>query len=142
MASLSVSVKEVLDSARFSGYQAWICSLCFTLTFFDGFDLSLVGVSLPKIAEFLHSKPTAMGMVMSAGNVGALIGALVLGLLADRWGRKNMLVVSAFMFGVFYLVNFLYSIFGAVGRIPLPCRPWFRRSRSECARIRFGICAK
>jgi MFS transporter, AAHS family, 4-hydroxybenzoate transporter len=111
MASKSVSVKEVLDSGRFSGYQVWICSLCFSLTFFDGFDLSLVGVSLPKIAEFLHSKPTAMGVVMSAGNVGALIGALVLGLLADRWGRKNMLVVSAFMFGVFTLsISFIQSL--------------------------------
>jgi AAHS family 4-hydroxybenzoate transporter-like MFS transporter len=111
MASKSVSVKEVLDSGRFSGYQIWVCFLCFCLTFFDGFDLSLVGVSLPKIADFLHSKPTALGMVMSAGNVGALIGALVLGLLADRFGRKKMLLVSAFMFGIFTLsISFIQSV--------------------------------
>jgi AAHS family 4-hydroxybenzoate transporter-like MFS transporter len=111
MASKSVSVKEVLDSGRFSGYQIWICFMCFCLTFFDGFDLSLVGVSLPKIADFLHSKPTALGMVMSAGNVGALIGALVLGLLADRFGRKRMLVVSAFTFGIFtFAISFIHSV--------------------------------
>jgi AAHS family 4-hydroxybenzoate transporter-like MFS transporter len=111
MASKSVSVKEILDSGRFSGYQIWVCFLCFCLTFFDGFDLSLVGVSLPKIAEFLHSKPTALGVVMSAGNVGALIGALVLGLLADRFGRKKMLLVSAFMFGIFtFAISFIQSV--------------------------------
>ena len=85
--------------------------MCFCLTFFDGFDLSLVGVALPKIAEFLHSKPTALGVAMSAGNVGALIGALVLGLLADRFGRKKMLLVSAFMFGIFTLsISFIQSV--------------------------------
>ena len=111
MAGKAVSVKEVLDSGKFTGYQIWICFLCFCLTFFDGFDLSLVGVSLPKIAEFLNSKPTALGVVMSAGNVGALIGALVLGLLADRFGRKKMLLVSAFTFGIFtFAISFIQSV--------------------------------
>jgi MFS transporter, AAHS family, 4-hydroxybenzoate transporter len=111
MANRSISVREVLDSGRFSGYQVRICFLCFCLTFFDGFDLSLVGVSLPKLAEFLNSKPTALGVVMSAGNVGALIGALLLGLLADRFGRKNMLLVSAFMFGSFtFAIAFIQSL--------------------------------
>ena len=89
MSNNSVSVKDVLDSGRFTLYQAWICALCFLLAFFDGFDLSLVGVSLPKIAEFLKSTPAALGMAMSAGNVGALIGALVLGMLADRLAENR-----------------------------------------------------
>ncbi len=103
MPSRPVDVREVLDSGRFSAYQIWICFLCFCLTFFDGFDLSLVGVALPKIADFLQSTPTALGGVMSAGNVGALVGALLLGMLADRFGRKNMLLVSAFTFALFTL---------------------------------------
>jgi MFS transporter, AAHS family, 4-hydroxybenzoate transporter len=99
----STPINTVLDTGRISGYQVRIFGLCLCMTFFDGFDLSLVGVSLPKIAESLHSKPAALGGVLSAGNVGALIGALVLGLLADRFGRKRMLVVSALLFGVFTL---------------------------------------
>jgi len=107
----SVSVKDVLDSGRFTLYQTWICALCFLLAFFDGFDLSLVGVSLPKIAEFLNSTPAALGVAMSVGNVGALIGALVLGMLADRFGRKQMLLVSAFTFGIFTLaISFIQSV--------------------------------
>ena len=111
MSNSLVSVKDVLDSGRFTLYQTWVCTLCFLLAFFDGFDLSLVGVSLPKIAEFLESTPAALGMAMSAGNVGALIGALVLGMLADRFGRKQMLLVSAFTFGVFTLaIAFIQSV--------------------------------
>lgn len=111
MSGNSVSVKDVLDSGRFTLYQAWICALCFLLAFFDGFDLSLVGVSLPKIAEFLNSTPAALGVAMSVGNVGALIGALVLGMLADRFGRKKMLLISAFTFGIFTLaIAFVQSV--------------------------------
>jgi AAHS family 4-hydroxybenzoate transporter-like MFS transporter len=111
MTSNSVSIKDVLDSGRFTLYQIWICTLCFLLAFFDGFDLSLVGVSLPKIAEYLDSTPAALGVAMSVGNVGALIGALVLGMLADRFGRKQMLLVSAFTFGIFTLaIAFINSV--------------------------------
>ena len=94
----SVRIGDVLDSGRFTLYQIWICALCFLLAFFDGFDLSLVGISQPEISKFLNSTPAALGGAMSAGNVGALIGALVLGMLADRFGRKQMLLVSAFTF--------------------------------------------
>ena len=111
MAAPSITVGDLLDTGRISGYQIRIFCLCFSLTFFDGFDLSLVGISLPKIAEFLHSKPAALGGVLSAGNVGALIGALVLGLLSDRFGRKRMLVISAFLFGIFTLaIAFIHSL--------------------------------
>ncbi len=107
----SVSVKDVLDSGRFTPYQLWICTLCFLLAFFDGFDLSLLGVSIPKIAESLNTTRAALGMAMSIGNVGALIGALVLGMLADRFGRKRMLLVSAFTFGIFTLaISFITSV--------------------------------
>ena len=111
MPSNTVSIKNVLDSGRFTFYQIWICTLCFFLAFFDGFDLSLVGISQPEISKFLDSTPAALGGAMSAGNIGALIGALVLGMLADRFGRKRMLLVSAFTFGIFTLsITFIQSV--------------------------------
>ncbi|MGD9162378.1 MAG: MFS transporter [Desulfobacteraceae bacterium] len=110
MTSNSVTVKNVLDSGRFTLYQIWIWTICFFLAFFDGFDLSLLSVSLPKIAESLNTTPAALGPAMSLGNVGALVGAFVLGMLADRFGRKRMLLVSAFTFGIFTLaIAFIQS---------------------------------
>ena len=101
MAERTVSVSEVFDSSRFTAYQYMVCGLCFLVVLLDGFDLTVAGVALPKIADFLHSKPSALGLALSAGQFGPVIGAFLLGTLADRWGRKWMLLVSALIFGVF-----------------------------------------
>jgi AAHS family 4-hydroxybenzoate transporter-like MFS transporter len=105
MAGKRVSIAEIFDAGPFSPYQIWVCFLCFCVTFLDGFDLTVIGVALPKIADFLHSKPGALGLALSAGQVGPLIGAIGLGMLADRWGRKQMLFISAIIFGVFTMLT-------------------------------------
>jgi AAHS family 4-hydroxybenzoate transporter-like MFS transporter len=117
MASKAVSVTEVFDASPVaSSYQIWICFLCFLVTFLDGFDLTVIGVAIPKIGEFLHSKPGALGLAMSAGLVGAGLGSVVLGMLADHFGRKRMLVVSALIFGVF---TFLTIFITGAGELAL-----------------------
>ena len=104
MASRTVSVDEVLDSVPFTLYQVLVGILCFCCMLFDGFDMSVIGLAAPKIAEYLHIKPPQLGLAMSAGQVGPLIGAALLGMLADRVGRRRMLISCAFAFGFFTLL--------------------------------------
>ena len=101
MANKTTSVSEVFDASRFTAYQYLVCSLCFLVVLFDGFDLTVAGVALPKIADFLHAKPSALGLALSAGQFGPVIGAIIFGTLADRFGRKWMLLISGFVFAVF-----------------------------------------
>ena len=72
MASKAVSVRDVFDASPVvSSYQIWVCFLCFLVTFLEGFDYTVIGVAMPKIADFLHSKPGAFGLAMSSGLAGA-----------------------------------------------------------------------
>jgi MFS transporter, AAHS family, 4-hydroxybenzoate transporter len=116
MASRSVSVSEVLDSSPFTSYQVLVAMLCFCCTLLDGFDLTVIGVAVPKIAEYLRVKPPALGLAMSAGQFGPLIGAALLGMLADRIGRKRMLVACALAFGLFTV---LCAFITSVGQLAL-----------------------
>lgn len=101
----AVSIGRVFDESNFSFYQCQVCVICFLVTFLDGFDLTVVGVALPKIAEHLSTDPASLGLALSAGQFGPLIGAIVMGMLADKWGRKWMLFLSAILFGGFTLLT-------------------------------------
>lgn len=111
MASRTVSVRELFDDTRFTPYQVWVSFLCFCLIVLDGFDLTLIGVALPKIAESLHANPKALGLAVGAGQIGPLVGAILFGMIADSWGRKKMLILSAFIFGLFtFLTAFITDV--------------------------------
>jgi MFS transporter, AAHS family, 4-hydroxybenzoate transporter len=109
--SRSISISEILDDNPFSLYQVWVCLLCFLIMFCEGYDLMVIGVTMPKIADFLHCKPAELGLAVSAGQVGPLIGAVVLGMVADKWGRRRTLIVSAFIFAVFtFMISHMTSL--------------------------------
>ena len=110
MATKQVNVRSIFDTGQFTGYQSMVCFLCFLVTFLDGFDLTMIGVTLPKMAETLGVKPGALGLALSAGMFGPILGAIVLGMLADRFGRKWMLVISAMFFGIFtFMIAYIHS---------------------------------
>jgi len=106
MATKEITVQNVFESVSgASSYQLWVCFLCFLVMFLDGFDGTILGVALPEMAEYLHANMTAMGLAGGAGSLGPLIGAVLLGMAADRFGRKWALVACSFVFGVFSLLT-------------------------------------
>lgn len=106
METKEITIQKAFDTAaRTTGYQYAICFLCFLVAFFDGFDLTIIGVTVPKIAEYLKEKPSALGLAMSAGQFGPLVGAILLGMAADRFGRRRTVILSALFFGLFTLLT-------------------------------------
>ncbi|PLY07744.1 MAG: MFS transporter [Desulfuromonas sp.] len=96
-----INVNEAFDELPFSLYQIWVCLICFSVVFFDGFDLTVIGVTIPKMAAHLNASPAEIGAAVSAGQMGPMIGAVVIGMLADRLGRKKSMFFSALVFGFF-----------------------------------------
>ena len=101
----TVSVSEIFDTNPFSSYQVWVCFLSFCIMFLEGFDMMIIGVALPKIADFLHSKPSALGLALSAGQVGPLVGAVGRGHGRRPLGAEADAVLSAIVFGIFTLMT-------------------------------------
>ena len=106
-----VNVNEVFDDLPFSFYQVWVCLLCFSVVFFDGFDLTVIGVTIPKIATHLNASPTELGLAVSAGQLGPMLGAVIIGMLADRVGRKKTMFFCALVFGFFtFMISHISSV--------------------------------
>ncbi|MDZ3991372.1 3-(3-hydroxy-phenyl)propionate transporter MhpT [Pseudomonas sp. Teo4] len=79
--------------------------LCFLVALLEGLDLQAAGIAAPGMAAAFGLDKLQMGWVFSAGILGLLPGALVGGWLADRLGRKRVLIGSVALFGLFSLAT-------------------------------------
>jgi len=69
-------------------------------TFFDGFDAISLAVVLPLVVATFHIGFGEAGHIISAGYLGQFIGALLIGALSDRIGRRKTFIASIFFFGL------------------------------------------
>ena len=100
-----VNVQTLLNEHPFSPFQWVIFALCFFIVLLDGFDTAAIGYIAPSlIKEWGVSKP-ALAPVLSAALFGLAAGALLAGPLADRLGRKAVLVGSVLIFAVACLAS-------------------------------------
>ena len=91
---------------------AWaVIALCFAVAIPEGYDLQAIGVAAPRLIPALHLAKAQTGWAFSASLFGLIIGAMIGGWLADRVGRKPVLVASVAAFGVFTLATMLSSDF-------------------------------
>ena len=100
-----LDVRRFIDAQPFGRYQLLIAGLCAAIVFIDGFDAQVMGFVAPALSAELHIARVALGSVISSGTFGMMIGALTFGPLADRFGRKPVLVACALTFGVGSLVT-------------------------------------
>lgn len=94
-----VDVQALIDSRPFTGYQWIILALCFLIVAIDGFDTAAIGYIAPALVQDWGIQKSALGPVMSAALFGLAFGAIFAGPMADRVGRKRVLVLSVFFFG-------------------------------------------
>jgi len=95
----TINVTELIDKSRISAFQMLVFSLCGVVILLDGIDYQLIGIVAPKLVQEADIARSALGWVFAAGPLGAAVGGLTCGLLADRFGRQKMLVATTLLFG-------------------------------------------
>lgn len=85
--------------------RIWPLVLCWLIVVLDGFDLVVLGTVIPTLLgsnELGFDAPGATA-VATAGLIGVGAGALLVGPLADRYGRRKTLTVCVTVFSVLTL---------------------------------------
>jgi MFS transporter, AAHS family, 4-hydroxybenzoate transporter len=93
-------IQDFVDGQQVRPIHYGILAICMFVMFVDGLDIFLVGKIAPAIAQGMGEDPAAMTLVFFLQQIGLAIGAFAATPLADRYGRRRMLVYSATLFGV------------------------------------------
>lgn len=101
MSAKAVNVNDIIDRAKFSGFHFQVVAWCLLIILFDGYDLAINGVVLPLLMEDWGLSAVQAGMLASTALAGMMFGAMIFGSLADKIGRKKVILTCVVLFSGF-----------------------------------------
>ncbi|QDQ82874.1 MFS transporter [Paraburkholderia megapolitana] len=104
-----IEVERVLGETHHPAFQLMLLVLCGLCLVIDGFDAQAMGYVAPSVIAEWNVSKAALGPVFSASLFGMLLGALGLSVLADRIGRRPVLIGATFFFAAAMIATPLAS---------------------------------
>jgi AAHS family 4-hydroxybenzoate transporter-like MFS transporter len=98
-------IEEFVDRQPIGRTQLAVLLVCGLVCFIDGFDIFMVGKIAPAIAADFGEAPEAMGFLFVCQQIGLAAGAFIVSPLADRFGRRRMLIWACALFGLITLFS-------------------------------------
>jgi MFS transporter, putative metabolite transport protein len=89
----------LLDESPLKPIQRWLWALSTGGTLLDGFAIFALGVAMPLIIAEFHIRPGVVGLIGAALVLGAVFGAGIGGPVADRLGRKRLMLADMIIIG-------------------------------------------
>ncbi|MET8248111.1 aromatic acid/H+ symport family MFS transporter [Streptomyces sp. NPDC005202] len=102
----TVTPSDASTQAGTAGRNAWTVILCWITVMLEGYDLVVLGAIIPTLLKTHHLGMTAgdATTIATLSLVGVAIGAVSVGPLADRLGRRHLLIGSVLLFSLFTLL--------------------------------------
>ncbi len=96
-----IDLHKLADEARFNKFHGLVLFWCALIIIFDGYDLAVAGIALPSIMKEMGVDPTQAGFMVSSALFGMMFGAIFLGTIADKIGRRWAMVICIALFSLF-----------------------------------------
>ena len=92
------NVNHIIDHAKFRPFHFNVLVWCLLIILFDGYDLAINGVVLPLLMAEWGLTAMQAGMLASTALAGMMFGAMIFGSLADKIGRKKVIMICIVLF--------------------------------------------
>src|ERR1700692_4434527 len=93
-------IREFLNGLPIGKKQWIVFLLCFAATTTEGFDTIVMAFIAPAVSHDWHLPPAAVAPLTAMGLVGLLVGSIVGGAMADRVGRRIVVIVAIAWFAI------------------------------------------
>jgi len=101
----TINLTELMDNCRIGPLQIRVFALCLASLIMDGFDVQAMGyVATTMLGEWNQPAP-ALGALLAWGHAGVLVGAIVFSMLADKIGRRPVLVWATMFYAIMTIVT-------------------------------------
>ncbi|MGW0174300.1 MFS transporter [Rhodococcus sp. NPDC003322] len=100
-----VNISQLIDTAPVSVLQKRAIALCLALAILDGMDAQLIGFAIPALSEDWGLSKASFGLLLALSSGAMVVGSLVFGPVADRWGRRRVILLCTVLFSVFTLAS-------------------------------------
>jgi len=97
-------VADLIENQKFNWFRVSILVWACAVMFLEGYDMQVVSYAAPSMIKTWHVSKAYFGPVFGFGLLGYMLGATLLSSLADRFGRKKLIVGGGLLFGAFTFV--------------------------------------
>ena len=120
----ALDVGRMIDERPMGSYQKLVVFLGFLIIAMDGFDVSVISFIAPQLRSSWGITAQMLGPVISAALIGLAVGAVVAGPMADRFGRRGVLLISVAFVAVWTIATafstsvtelVIYRFFAGIG---------------------------
>ncbi len=92
-------VRALIEDGKVTALQVTVFLVCITMNMLDGMDVLVIAYVAPALAADWSTSPEMLGTIFSAGLLGMTAGAMFLAPIADRIGRRNMIMICVLVMG-------------------------------------------
>ncbi|MDN5345278.1 MAG: transporter, family, benzoate transport protein, partial [Clostridia bacterium] len=88
-----INVKELIDDSKINRFHLLLFISCILIITCDGYDLVVYGTIVPILMKSWNLSPAVTGILGSYALIGALLGAIIFGTVADKIGKKRTAMI-------------------------------------------------
>src|SRR3712207_2289098 len=99
-APVTIELQALVDRHGVGRPQRRVLLLCLGVLTLDGLDVAVVSFIAPALISDWGISKAQLGPVVTSGLFGLAIGSLIAGPLADRFGRRRIIICSLVFFGI------------------------------------------
>ena len=108
-----IDIAPLLDKGRWTVYQRFLTAVTALAVIFDGFDIQILGMSIPSLMKEWSLARSSFAPIAALGLAGMAVGGIIAGYTGDRFGRRPSLIGCVTLFGLATVATSFVASLGA-----------------------------